>query len=106
MDLTIKNKCCICGKEFSEFPSNANPIKDGYCCGECNSRFVYHARLLASKCSESLNFEVVKNGQNFLDLVKKLYDRGFEFVSKNQNGDIKFFRNLVTNEGIIVFIIK
>lgn len=58
----LKKECCICGKEFSEFPNNVNPIKDGYCCDECNSRFVYHARLLASKCREPLNFEVVKNG--------------------------------------------
>ena len=105
MDLTIKNKCCICGKEFNEFPSNANPIKDGCCCGECNSKFVYHARLLALKCHEPLNFEVVKNGQNFLDLSKKLYERDFEFISKNQNGDIKFFKNVVTNESVVVFII-
>ena len=81
MDLTIKNKCCICGKEFNEFPSNANPIKDGCCCGECNSKFVYHARLLASKCREPLNFEVVKNYmKEILNLFLKIKTEILNFL--------------------------
>ena len=98
-------KCCICGKTFIEHTNNAEPIRKGICCDSCNSRYIIHTRLLASKIKSSISFEVVKNGQDFLDLTKKLYDRDFEYISKNQNGDIKVFRNLVTDENVIVCII-
>ena len=51
----MKKKCCICGKEFSEFPNNANPIKDSCCCDECNSKFVYHARYIIHHMTVIIN---------------------------------------------------
>ena len=101
----MEKKCCICGKTFIEYANNAEPIRKGVCCDSCNSRFIIHTRLLASKIKSSISYEVVKNGQDFLDLTKKLYERDFEYISKNQNGDIKIFRNLVTDEKVIVCII-
>lgn len=38
-------KCCICKKEFDGFSNNANPIKNGICCDECNMRKVIPRRL-------------------------------------------------------------
>ena len=29
-------KCVICKKEFEGFGNNAEPIKEGRCCDECN----------------------------------------------------------------------
>ena len=37
--------CCICGKKFRGFGNNAQPVKDGRCCDECNSTVVINARL-------------------------------------------------------------
>jgi len=32
-------KCVFCGKTFeNQFPNNAAPFRDGYCCGECNRK--------------------------------------------------------------------
>ena len=101
----MEKKCCICGKEFIGIGNNAEPIKKGFCCDSCNSRFVIHARILDSKIPFAKSYEVVKNGQDFLDLSKKLYERDFEYISKNQNGDIKVFKNLSTDEIVVVCIL-
>ena len=101
----MDKKCCICGKTFIERANNAEPVRKGICCDSCNSRYITHTRLLISKIKSEISFEVVKTGQDFLDLTKKLYERDFEYLSKNQNGDIKIFRNLVTDEKVIVCII-
>lgn len=40
-----KKVCVICNKEFEGRGNNANPVKDGQCCDECNSKYVIPARL-------------------------------------------------------------
>ena len=37
--------CCICGKPFSGHGNNAQPVKDGKCCDECNWNVVIPARI-------------------------------------------------------------
>ena len=37
--------CCICGKEITGYTNNAEPVKKGICCNECNTKFVIPARL-------------------------------------------------------------
>jgi hypothetical protein len=39
------NKCVICGEDFTEWPNNAMPIKEGKCCDDCNNTKVTPARL-------------------------------------------------------------
>lgn len=39
-------ECCICGKYIeNEYSHNAQPVKDGRCCIECNALKVIPARL-------------------------------------------------------------
>lgn len=45
-------KCCICGKDIIPHPGhgwrhghNAEPVKDGRCCDDCNATVVIPARL-------------------------------------------------------------
>ena len=40
-----KKICCICNKEFEGYGNNAQPVKDGVCCDECNEKFVVPARI-------------------------------------------------------------
>ena len=40
-----KKICCICGEEYTGYGNNAEPYKEGYCCDECNKKFVIPARL-------------------------------------------------------------
>jgi hypothetical protein len=41
-----KGKCCICCKPLKdEFGNNAQPVKEGRCCNECNASVVVPARL-------------------------------------------------------------
>lgn len=44
--------CCICGKELKGYGHNAKPVQSGYCCDECNIKFVIPARLRDAKVSE------------------------------------------------------
>ena len=38
--------CCLCGRHFdNEYSHNAQPVKDGRCCIECNATKVMPARL-------------------------------------------------------------
>lgn len=38
--------CCLCGKEFTEWPNNPRPLSNtGVCCRECNRAKVIPARL-------------------------------------------------------------
>ena len=41
-------KCVICGKEYDGFGNNAEPVKKGRCCDECNARKVLPARIKGS----------------------------------------------------------
>lgn len=37
--------CCICGKEYSGYGNNAEPVKAGKCCDDCNLSEVIPARI-------------------------------------------------------------
>ena len=41
---TKVQKCCICGKTFTGWGNNAEPVKKGICCGDCNINRVLPAR--------------------------------------------------------------
>lgn len=42
----IKYTCCICGKEFTGWGNNPDPIKkSGRCCDACNAEVVIPVRL-------------------------------------------------------------
>lgn len=47
-----KQKCCLCGKEFTGYGNNARPVKDGVCCDECNVKVVIPERLKVLKESK------------------------------------------------------
>ena len=56
-----KKVCCICGKEFTEWPNNPWPIKQsGECCGECNMNKVVPARILLSLNSKSYDYGLLE----------------------------------------------
>lgn len=38
-------KCCICGRKFTGWGNNAQPVKDGKCCDTCNFTKVIPARI-------------------------------------------------------------
>ena len=38
-------KCCICGKNIVGYPNNAQPVKDGQCCSDCNINIVIPNRI-------------------------------------------------------------
>lgn len=40
-----KYVCCICGNECVGYGNNAAPVKEGYCCNECNSNVVIPIRI-------------------------------------------------------------
>lgn len=39
-------KCCICGKEFSEWGNNPWPFKGEECCNVCDNHYVIPARII------------------------------------------------------------
>ena len=49
LDASIeKHECCICGKEFTDYGNNPEPVKEsGVCCDECNASKVIPARIAA-----------------------------------------------------------
>lgn len=44
-DYETAKTCCLCGKKFFGFGNNAQPLKDGICCNECNKDVIL-ARLM------------------------------------------------------------
>jgi len=45
-DKVLKARTCsICGKEIYGYGNNAEPVKSGYCCDECNQKIVIPKRL-------------------------------------------------------------
>lgn len=38
-------RCAICGKLVDGYGHNAEPVKKGLCCSECNQKLVIPARL-------------------------------------------------------------
>lgn len=37
--------CSICGKPYEGYGNNANPVNDGRCCNECNTKIVVPRRI-------------------------------------------------------------
>ena len=37
--------CSICGKPYTGYGNNAQPINDGRCCDECNAKVVIPKRI-------------------------------------------------------------
>lgn len=46
-DLELIPVCCICGKQIEGWSNNAEPVKQGRCCDDCNWEYVIPARMLA-----------------------------------------------------------
>ena len=44
-DETESCACCLCDKFITDYGNNAQPLKDGNCCSECNATKVIPARL-------------------------------------------------------------
>ncbi len=40
-----KNPCCFCGKDFGQHGNNAEPLRSGRCCDDCNLSKVVPSRL-------------------------------------------------------------
>ena len=40
-----KKRCSICGKEYTGWGNNAQPVNDGRCCDECNANVVIPTRI-------------------------------------------------------------
>ena len=95
----MEKKCCICGKEFIDYSSNAEPVRKGICCPRCDSRFVIASRML----NWSGTFEIAKNSDELENLEKKLKEKNFEQMSEFIN--LKRFQNIETGENVIVCII-
>jgi len=43
--MTVREKCCICGRIIEGHPHNAEPYRRGICCGQCNASTVLPARI-------------------------------------------------------------
>lgn len=46
-------KCCICGKKIMGYGNNAEPVKKGTCCDECNMTVVIPARIAGMKKTQN-----------------------------------------------------
>ena len=54
------NRCVICGKEYEGMGNNAEPIKKGRCCDDCNINVVLKERILEAISIE--RFGIMKEG--------------------------------------------
>ena len=54
-----KNICSICGKEYQGYGNNAQPVDDGRCCNDWNSRVVIPFRMYSGRLQE-----IKKNGES------------------------------------------
>lgn len=50
-----KQVCVICNKEFEGWGNNAEPVKEGVCCDECNNSVVISARIFGIYNNEKEN---------------------------------------------------
>ena len=41
----MRYTCAICGREFNGYGNNAEPVKPGRCCDECNLNVVIPERI-------------------------------------------------------------
>ena len=95
----MEKKCCICGTEFIGYGNNAEPIKKGVCCDNCNSRFIINLRILNwhGAC------EIVRNSDELEQIEKKLEEKNFEQMS--EFGSLKRFQNIETEENVILCVV-
>ena len=47
----MRHTCVICGREFNGYGNNAEPVKTGRCCDECNLNVVIPERIIVAKHS-------------------------------------------------------
>ena len=40
-----KKICCLCNKEYEGYGNDAQPLKEGKCCDECNEKLVIPAKI-------------------------------------------------------------
>lgn len=40
-----KTNCVLCNKPYNGYGNNAQPVKDGRCCNDCNSKIIIPARI-------------------------------------------------------------
>lgn len=94
---TEKKICCICGEEYTGYGNNAEPYKEGYCCDECNKKFVIPSRLgqksldegfivIGDPKMEDRAYEVFKNGKSkeeWLEIAEKEFgpEPGFDMYN-------------------------
>ncbi len=70
-----KHFCPICGKQYEGYGNNAQPVNEGRCCDECNSRLVIPFRMYSRRVQE-----IKKSGESEV----------FEVKSKNY-GDVIYY---------------
>jgi len=46
--------CCICYARYIGYGHNAQPVREGRCCDECNSKVVFPMRVIRAKRMEVL----------------------------------------------------
>lgn len=71
-------KCCICNNEIEGYPNNAEPIKSGQCCNECNMNIVVPNRIkqmnvLKAAAIAQATFEKGMMEMNGYEVVTTLY---------------------------------
>ena len=68
---TEDKTCVICGKTYTGYGNNAEPVADGRCCDDCNIEIVIPARLKQIKnTSNTLNESAVDREQEFQQFKK------------------------------------
>ena len=97
----MEKKCCVCGREYSEFGNNANPIRKGSCCDYCNTQFIIPARVFLGENPGSINnFEIVKSNKELNEMEKKLLKKDFEIILTFSS--MKLYKNPGTKEKVII----
>ena len=56
-----KQVCCICGKEYTGYGNNAEPVCSGRCCDECNTKVVIPERFKNINLSERFDLKKALN---------------------------------------------
>lgn len=76
-----KNICSICGKEYQGYGNNAQPVDDGRCCNDCNSRVVIPFRMYSGRLQE-----IKKNGESeVLEIKSRIYnDVTFYYIKEER----------------------
>lgn len=78
------NKCVICGKEIEGYGNNAEPVKKGKCCDECNMTVVLPARIKNLK--EDYDFDFIADMSR--EELEKEIDSIYDEANRNHNSDI------------------